>query len=240
MILQTLFMLAVIGIAASTFLETQLLFAKAAGKRLAESYAVQALPRAEAYLLRQAAGQIAVDGPATTLAPPAMPADCVSPSYCSLKISATYAVTGSTMTVGGAATAQNLQTAALASEQHVSVKITVTATDASGNPIASHTALATLRTFAAAPYVAPAGLQDIAVDDTADAQTDTAGCDPASPTTCDPSVVATVDDTRLHARQTCKENGNGGSCTGAPALSDDTFANSAWTNGNVSATGWSR
>jgi hypothetical protein len=238
--LQTLFVLAAIAIAVSTFLETQLLFAKAAGKRVAESYAVLALPRAQAFLLREVAAQVAVAGTSVTIAPAPLPADCISPSFCSMRVQATYTVTGSTTQSTGASTAQNVQTVSIVNEQRTALQITVDIIDSANNVIAARTTLATLRTFAAPPYAVLDGIQDTADDDGADAQTDTGGCDPGTPATCDTSAVGTLSDTRIHAAQTCAEDGNGGHCTGPAPVSIDAFASPTWTNGNATAPGWSR
>jgi hypothetical protein len=238
--LQTLFLLAAIGLTVSTILEAQLLFAKAAGKRIAESYAVAGAPRAQAFLLRQVAGEIAANGPSATLSPPPLPADCVSPTVCGLRITAQYTVTGSTAIAGGAATAENLQTANLAGEQRVAVQMAVDVIDEAGNIVAARTTYVTLRTFAAPPYAAFDGTLDAAADAATDAEPDTAGCDPANPGTCDPAATGPVDDTRIHVQLTCAENGNGGHCTGPAPVPSDVFANPNWTNGNVSSGGWSR
>jgi hypothetical protein len=121
--------------------------------------------------------------------------------------------------------------------------MTVSITDGQGSPLVSRAQLLTVRTFAAPPYAAVSGVADAAAVTALAAEGDTAGCDPANPSSCDANA-ASVDDTRIFAARVCQSDGNGGTCPGGddtyPLGFENAFANAAWQNGNVAPAGWAR
>lgn len=241
--LQTLFLLGALALAVATMLETQLLFAKIAIRRTAESYIIAGTGVATNALLRQLAGEVLANGPGAALTVAPLAPQCAgSPSACSFKISATYAVTGSTIGGTGADVATNLQTDVLAQEARSSIQMVVSVTDAQGSPLLTRSELLTVRTFAAAPYAAVVGAADASAPTSLVAEGDGAGCDPNNPTTCDPNA-SVVDDTQIHDQRVCQEDGNGGLCpngNGTVPIDVDLFASPGWQNGNIAPPGWAR
>jgi len=240
--LQVLFLIGALTLVVSTMLETQLLFAKIAVRRTAEAYLAAAGGLATAAMLRQLAGEIQANGPASTLTVQPLAPQCASTAACAFKIAATYAVTGSTVTGGGTDVAQNLQTDVLAQEARVSISMVVSVTDAAGSPLLTRSELLTVRTFAAPPYAAVSGAADAAAPTALVAEGDTAGCDPSAPSTCDPDAT-TVDDTRISASRVCQPlmPGNSGSCPvpNGPVYEGNPV-NTAWQNGNIALPGRAR
>jgi len=225
-------------------LETQLLFAKIAIRRTAESYVAAASGVATTAMLQQLAGEITANGPGATFTIAPLAAQCVAAAACGLKESAAYAVTGTTTgSSTGSAVAENVQTDVLAQETRTSIRMTVTITDAGGGPLVSRDELLTVRTFDVPPFAAVVGAADASAPSALVAEGDGAGCDPGNAATCDPGATA-VDDTQIHDQRACLEDGNGGHCTppgsGLPILSQDTFASPSWANGNIAVPGWAR
>ncbi len=240
---QVIFLIGALTLVVATVLETQFLYAKVAIRRTAESYLSAAGGVATAAMLRQLAGEVVANGTGTALTVAPLAPQCVATNACTLEISATYAVTGSTLGTGGSAVAANVQGDVLAQEARTSIVMTVNVTDAQGSPLVSRAQLLTVRTFAAPPYAAVSGVADAAAVTALAANGDTAGCDPANPTSCDPNATA-VDDTRISAGRVCQSDRNGGTCPngddGFPIAPENAFANADWQNGNVAPPGWAR
>jgi hypothetical protein len=240
---QVLFLVGALTLVVATMLETQFLFAKVAIRRTAESYLTAAGGVATAAMLRQLAGEVLANGPGSALTVAPLPAQCIATNACTFEISASYAVTGSTLAGGGTDVAANLQTDVLAQEARTSIVMTVTITDGQGSPLVSRAQLLTVRTFAAPPYAAVSGVADAAAVTALAADGDTAGCDPLAPASCDPNATA-VDDTRISVARVCQSDGNGGTCPGGddsyPLDFENAFTNASWQNGNVAPPGWAR
>jgi len=240
--IQVIFLIGALALVVATMLQTQLLFAKIAVRRTAESYVSAATGVATATLLRQLAGEIASNGTGSALTVQPLAPQCATTGACSFMIGATYAVTGATTAGSGSDIAENVQADALAQEARVSIAMTVSVTDAQGSPLVSRSELLTVRTFDAPPYAAVSGVADGAAPTALVAEGDTAGCDPATPSTCDPDAsTAYLDPTEIFATRVCAPDGNGGTCPADnPPVGEDNFASPMWQNGNIAPPGWAR
>jgi len=240
---QVVFLVGALALVVATMLETQLLFAKTAVRRTAEAYISVASGVATATLLRQLAGEIAANGAGSSLTVQPLAPQCAATGACAFMIGATYAVTGSTTSGSGSDVAENVQTDALAQEARVSIAMTLSVTDAQGSPLASRSELLTVRTFDAPPYAAVSGVADAAAPTALVAEGDTAGCDPGTPSTCDPHAsMSYLDTTEIFATRVCalESPGNGGTCPTYAPVAEGGFASPSWQNGNIAPPGWAR
>jgi hypothetical protein len=240
---QVFFLVGAVALVVATMLETQLLFAKVAVRRTAESYLSAASGVATTALLRQLAGEIQANGPTAALTIGPLAPQCAATTACAFKVSATYAVTGSTIAANGSDVADGLETDVLAQETRTSIVMTVAITDALGSPLVTRAKLLTVRTFAAPPYAAVAGVADAAAPTALVAEGDTAGCAPGQAATCDSAATGAVDDTQIHTARVCQSDGNGGTCPDGDdtdPVGEDALVATPWQNGNTAPPGWAR
>jgi hypothetical protein len=241
-VLQTLVLLGALALAVTTMLETQLLFAKLAIRRTADSLVTVGTSVATSAMLKQLAGEIQANGPALPLTVQPLAAQCIAPGACALTVAAVYAVTGTTVSGAGPDAAANLDSDVLTQEARTSIMVTVSIGDAAGVPIVTRSQLVTVRTFAAPPYAVITGVADAAAPTPLVAEGDSGGC-VAGTASCDSNAnAATTDDTRIFANRLCVPgigDKNGGTCPSSP-VDESTFVNQPWQNGNIPPAGWAR
>lgn len=165
---------------------------------------------------------------------------CPGAGTCPYTASATYTYAGSTPLGGGGTAVQALNQNLTLNNQRIAYQIRATVTDAHGVVVGQKLLNATFQTVSNDPWVKEVGLLDANGSALIQAEGDSGGCDPASPTACDTKAVAAVDDTRMHVNAQC--SGDATECSWAAVdgyKPVDNYSSPTWnsTNANTSSIG---
>lgn len=192
MLANALFYVALIALAASTFLSAGLAMARISTARLAQSALSAGYQHAASVLQQQLANALASGEP-----PEALPSFTPLPAQCAGGGNPCRYQTTETIAIAPISTAPTCDPAATncaideeanpyVNERRVAARITVAVTGASGELLVTRSQELILRTFSTPPYVAPAGARDGSFDDApaGRAAGDDGGAPPATPNPC--------------------------------------------------------
>jgi hypothetical protein len=234
-----LFYVALITIAAMTFLSAGITMTRMTATRIAQTYLAVGYQRAVSSLQQSIAAYVQSGGaanPLPTLTP--LPPACAG-SRCAFQTSAR--VTLSPANPAPAATcdasqsncAQNEQANAYVNEGRIPARIVVTVTTSGGMQLARRSSDVILRTIVTAPYVIIAGARDASFDDVASghAAGDDGGTVPATPNPCASVAPGMADDTAIRVAY---QNTTTAQCTDGSS-----WRSSSYNTAGSSAPGWS-
>jgi hypothetical protein len=238
MLANALFYVALLAIAAMTFLSAGVAMTRMTATRLAETYLTIGYQRALTSLQQRFAESDGLPSPLPTFTP--LPAACADTgSSCAYQTTATITFDGSTPAPGAScdpsqsSCAANEEANAYINEGRVPARITVGVLTADGVQVATRTTDVLLRTLASPPYVLVGGARDGTFGDIASsqAQGDDGGAPAATPNPCSTVTPGIADDTTIRvAYQTAVTN----QCTDGSA-----WRSSSYNVTNLSASGWS-
>lgn len=239
MLAGALFYVALIVLVATTILSAGLAMTRMTIARMAQPYIAVGYQRAAQSLEQTVSAQMqsgGVPNPRPSFTP--LAAACAN-TACTYKTSETIAFTdaGAAATAGTCDALQtncapNVQSNAYVGESRVTAQITVTVTDAGGATVASRSDTVILRTFAAPPYVALAGLREGTFDDVDSSHTtgDDGGAPPATPNPCASASPGVAADTTVRVAY---HNAATNACGDGSSWADASYSSS------VTSSGWS-
>ncbi|HEY8315169.1 MAG TPA: hypothetical protein VIG51_13490 [Candidatus Baltobacteraceae bacterium] len=211
MLANALFVIAVIGLAATTMLSAGMAMTRASVHRIAQRYLVTGYQQAAMLARTTLAGDIAggrIDPRSPTQLPAIAPLapQCATASVpCAMYVAATIALDGSAGRLG----AVNLESNGSVNEGRLWALVTVNVTAADGTMLATRAQTLTLRTFATPPYVTVAGARDASFDGIAQASNlgDDGGIEATGATAC--SALPAPDETVVRVQY---RNAQTGAC----------------------------
>ena len=195
MLANALFFVALLAVAATTFLSAGLAMTRAAGTRLAQSYLSEGYQRAVSALQQSVAAQIQSGhgaSPLPTFTP--LPAQCAG-----TQTPCTYETSAVISSVTAASAATNEQANSYVNEARVAARITAIVTNSAGVQLATRSSDVLLRTIATPPYVLISGARDGSFDAITTRHTagDDGGLPPATPDPCNTAAAGESDDTAI-------------------------------------------
>lgn len=228
MLANALYFVALIAVAAMTFLSAGLAMTRAASTRLAQSYLTEGYQRAVSALQQSVAQEIQTTGSTTPLPViTPLPAQCAGgKSPCRYETSATISF------LTTAAPAVNEQANAYVNEGRIAARITAIVTNTGGMQLATRESDVALRTIATAPYVLISAARDGTLDSIPARQRagDDGGVPPATPDPCGSAGAGASEDTAIRVAY---ENAATNACSDGSAWRSPPYP------GPTSAPGWS-
>lgn len=207
MLANALFYVALLAIAAMTYLSAGLAMTRVSASRIAQTFLSAGYQRAMSALQQRLSAQIAAGGtqgplPVFTPLPPACAGVAGSCTYTTSAAIALTAATGAAAPPGcdpaKSNCAENEEASAYVDEGRVAARITVSVVASGGTQVATRSSEIVLRTIATPPYVIVAGAQDDSSDAlSAQAAGDDGGVPAATPNPCSAGVSGTADDTTI-------------------------------------------
>ncbi len=241
MLANALFYVALLAIAAMTFLSAGLAMTRMTASRIAQTYLAAGYQRAVNSLQQTIGAQIQSAGSANPMPvfTPLPPACAGTGNTCAYETAATITFPGSTPAPSASCDpsqsncAANEQANAYINESRLPARITVTVTTRDGMQLATRTSDVILRTTATPPYAIVAGARDGSFGDIASSHAagDDGGAPAATPNPCNTAIPGTADDTTIRvAYQNAVTN----------ACSDgSSWRSSPYTVSGAAASGWS-
>lgn len=241
MLANALFYVALLSIAAMTFLSAGLTMTRVSATRMAETYLAVGYQRGIASLERSIAANVQSGGllnPLPTFTP--LPPACADGGVpCLYETSATISLSSGAITSTACDSSQsncaaNEQANAYISESRIPARITVVVTTSrDGAQLATRSSDVILRTIATPPYVVAAGARDGSLDAIASSRAagDDGGAPPATPNPCSSASPGTADDTAIRVAY---QNAATNACTDGSQ-----WRSSGYTVNSASASGWS-
>jgi hypothetical protein len=230
MLASALFYVALLAVAAMTFLSAGLAMTRVSASRIAQSYLAVGYQRAMSVLEQRLSAQIVSAGsplPFPTFTP--LPPECAGAAgSCAYTTGATIALTGATNPAAPAGCdpaksncAQNEQASAYVDEGRVAARITVNVIASGGMQVATRSSDVVLRTIATPPYLIVASAHDDSSDAlSTQAAGDDGGTPAATPNPCSIGASGTADDTTIRVAY---QNASTNACTDGSAWRSNSY-----------------